>query len=88
MRLNCLIMEMKMSKMKTNSSLKNGRVKLTGRKKKNGGPKVLGNPACRVHKTSNRPRRMVRQTRDHFEMFKTDGDNVLKNSLPYRDVLR
>ncbi len=69
-----------MPKLKTHSGAKK-RFKITGKKKKNGPPKVLAGAANRRHCTSNRPRDMMRQSRGTFVMFETDGQNVLKHYM-------
>ena len=69
-----------MSKIKTHSGAKK-RFKITGKKKKNGPPKVLVGAACRRHCTSNRPRDMMRDSRGTFVMFATDGKNIMKHYL-------
>jgi len=70
-----------MPKLKNHSGAKK-RFKVSGKKKKNGAPKVIAGAANRRHGTSNRPRDMIRQSRGTFVMFKTDGENVIKNYLP------
>ena len=71
-----------MPKLKTHSGAKK-RFKVSGKKKKNGPPKVIAGSACRRHGTSNRPRDMIRQSRGTFTMFETDGKNVLAHYMPY-----
>jgi large subunit ribosomal protein L35 len=72
---------MKMPKLKTHSGAKK-RFKLSGRKKKNGPAKVIAGAANRRHKTSKRPRDMMRQSRGTMVLFETDGVNVRKHYLP------
>ncbi len=69
-----------MPKLKTHSGAKK-RFKITGRKKKNGPPKVVAGHAARSHNTSNRPRDMIRQSRGTFVMFATNGANIMKHFL-------
>jgi len=69
-----------MPKLKTHSGAKK-RFKITGKKKKNGPPKVLAGGASRSHNTSKRPRNMMRDSRGTFVMFATDGKNIMKHFL-------
>jgi len=71
-----------MPKLKTHSGAKK-RFKVTGKKKKNGAPKVLAGAANRRHKTSKRPRDMMRQSRGTMVLFETDGVNVMQHYMPY-----
>jgi large subunit ribosomal protein L35 len=64
-----------MPKMKTKSAAKK-RFKLTGT------GKVKGNVAFKRHCLSAKSKKMKRQARGTFVLFKTDGDNVKKFYLP------
>jgi len=71
---------MKMPKLKTHSGAKK-RFKISGKKKKNGPPKVICGAANRRHGTSLRPRDMMRQSRGTMVLFETDGVNVMKHYM-------
>lgn len=64
-----------MPKMKTKSAAKK-RFSLTGT------GKVRANVANKRHLLINKPKKMKRQARGTFLLFKTDGDNVKKFFLP------